>query len=361
MPPLPAGRVPSAAARVIVRGGVGILTDSTISAPLGLRSAIALMHAWCSTRFAELGTRALFIKGPVLAVQDLRPAWESSDVDILVHPHDFEVVCELLGANGWNPRPRRSAARFFDDHSVSFVHPEWPCDIDLHRSYPGFLAHPVTVFERLWDSRTAIAFGGVPCMVCSRAANALIMGLHSLRSRSHESRHEREVEYLVQHASFTEEERQEIADVASATGCLESADPFLSRLRLPAPRAPGATVEVSSLDEWLLRTASADTHVWVWRYAFHRTSGFRRAAVLWRAVWPSAADLESEDPALAASGARRMIFRISRLRDGIPPAVRMVRHARRLRAKRIPGERPFGKRSVPSRSPQGNNADTCDS
>lgn len=297
---------------------------------LGVGPAVLLLHAWCSSRFRERRLRALFIKGPTLAAQGLRPARVSADVDVLAHPEDFGRVCGVLRENGWTARPEVFAGRYFEDHSVSFVHPDWPCDIDVHRVYPGFLADPAMVFERLWASRSPQEYAGVPCDACGRPANALMMGLHALRSRSSESRHQQELAHLIQHASFSDHELQEMANLAAATGSIESANPFLSHLNLPLSVEPRAPVDSSAIDEWRLRVMAADTHVWVWFNALRSTRGAGRCLVLWRAVWPSVEDLKVADAHLAETSLGRVRLRLTRMRRGLPSVVGLIRQARRL-------------------------------
>lgn len=297
------------------------MNDST---PLPLDSAVALMHGWCSWQFRARDLRALFIKGPVLAAQNLRLPRASSDVDVLVHPDDYESARRLLGENGWSARPAAFAGRFYDDHSTSFIHPQWPCDIDVHSRYPGLLGPSDAVFERLWTDRTSLRLAEIECWVCSRPANALIMGLHALRGAAPGSRHEQELDYLTHDVEFSPEELQEVADIAAVTGSSDSAAFFLSALHAPASREQGSVVDRAALVDWQTRTDAADTPVWVWLNAFRSAPPRLRSVVLWRAVWPTRRDLEVDGIPNIDTRRQRVRFRLSRLARGIPAAARLV-------------------------------------
>lgn len=295
---------------------------------LPLPAAVLLLHAWCGAQFEASGLRALFIKGPALAQQGLRPARISSDVDILASPADFDGIRTLLQANGWTPRPSVYAGDFYDDHSISFVNEKWPCDVDVHRRYPGFLADPDIVFERLWSDRVALTFAHVECWTCDRPANALIMALHALRGAVDGSRHQRELIHLTDDVVFSDEERQRLSNVAAATGATLSADGYLGRLSLPPSLEALAPVDPRALRAWHLRLAANDTPVWVWLDAYRQAKGARRVRVVARALWPSRQDLEMDASRPTATVGQRLRVRVARLADGIPAAARLLVRSR---------------------------------
>lgn len=301
------------------------MVESAVSTPLPLDSAVLLMHGWCSARFRAASIRALFVKGPTLSAQGLRPARSSTDVDVLAHPDDFERVCALLRSNGWIARPRTFAARFYDDHSISFIHSRWPCDVDVHRRYPGFLAEPAVVFDYLWERRTTLTFADIPCDVSSRSANALIMGLHALRGATSGSRHRAELTHLLEEVAFDDADRQELADLAAATGSRESAAALLSGLAVPRSALQPAPVSRAAAQRWAVRVATADAPVWVWFDSFRHVAGRQRLLVVWRALWPSRSDLAAAGGADASTWPKRLTLRLQRVRRGIPAAARYLR------------------------------------
>ena len=151
--------------------------------------AVELLAAAVSD-FAELhGVRTLVIKGRVLADQGLRAVRGSSDVDVLVDPAAFERLWGLLRSNGWTDRdkavlvdlPREGSV--LAPHARTLEHPHWPCHLDLHRYYPGFLKPAQSVFDTLWEARSTIDLAHRKCSVPAVADHWLIAALHSERSR----------------------------------------------------------------------------------------------------------------------------------------------------------------------------------
>ncbi len=66
---------------------------------------------------------------------------------MLVDPASFETLCAAIEGLGWirrhAPMPVPRAADLAFDHSAHFIHEQWPCDLDLHFSFPGFFADAV--------------------------------------------------------------------------------------------------------------------------------------------------------------------------------------------------------------------------
>ncbi len=304
------------------------VSDTTPRTHLPLAAAVVLVHAWCGTQLESSGLRGLFIKGPALAQQGLRADRISSDVDILACPDDFDDICALLRESGWMPRPSAYAGDFYDDHSITFVHEEWPCDIDVHRRYPGFLADPGIVFERLWADRVALTFAHVECWTCDRPANALIMALHGLRGAADGSRQQRELTHLLEEVTLAEDERQRLSDVAAATGATLSADGYLGPLGLPPSRELHTPIDPNALRAWHLRLSAKDTPVWVWLDAYRQARGMRRVQIIARALWPSRNDLEMDATRPTATVGQRLRVRVARLSGGIPAAVRLLVRSR---------------------------------
>lgn len=139
--------------------------------------------------FASLhGIRLLTIKGRPLADQGLRNVRGSSDADVLVDPVDFDRLWALLQTAGWFDRdkavlvdlpPRGSVLA---PHARTLEHPLWPCHLDLHRYYPGFLRPPTEVFEVLWAARTTTTMAHRECAVPRPTDHWLIAALHAERS-----------------------------------------------------------------------------------------------------------------------------------------------------------------------------------
>lgn len=157
--------------------------------PLPHNVAVELLAAAVND-FAELhGIRVLTIKGRVLADQGLRAVRGSSDVDVLVDPSAFERLWRLLRSSGWTDRdkavlvelPREGSV--LAPHARTLEHPQWPCHLDLHRYYPGFLSPAQDVFDTLWEARSTIELAHRVCPVPSATDHWLVAALHAARSR----------------------------------------------------------------------------------------------------------------------------------------------------------------------------------
>lgn len=157
--------------------------------PLPHNVAVELLAAAVND-FAELhGIRILTIKGRVLADQGLRAVRGSSDVDVLVDPSAFERLWAILRSSGWTDRDRAvlvdlpREGTVLAPHARTLEHPQWPCHLDLHRYYPGFLNPAQDVFDTLWEARTTIDLAHRACPVPGVADHWLIAALHATRSR----------------------------------------------------------------------------------------------------------------------------------------------------------------------------------
>ena len=149
-------------------------------------------------RLAEIEeVRILFIKGPTAVLMGARPPRPSSDVDVLCEPGGMEKLGAALEACGWRRRVPESAkphfvyaAKYLFEHSVHYIHDEWPCDLDIHYNFPGFWP------RTRWCSRRSEEAGAVrrsPTGRCraptssarrrlSACTASAIQGLHHIRA-----------------------------------------------------------------------------------------------------------------------------------------------------------------------------------
>jgi hypothetical protein len=210
-------------------------------------------------------------------------------------------------------------------HSRTFIRDGWPCDVDVHSFYPGFLAPPTEVFDILWADRVPMPFAHRRCDVPDRLGSALILALHSLRGKALEARHGRELDELLQ-IELDETERDRLADLAQRTGCAATLEDILPRL--------GVHVNVSDDERsaaevvrWRRRVASGSHGAYFWIDAFRRGDGRERIAVVRRAVWPTREHLLLSRPETIDTVRGRLKGRISRWGRGIrslPQAVRAI-------------------------------------
>lgn len=171
------------------------------TARLRRADATILAHALGAKVAEELSVRVLSIKGPAADHHALRAPRVSADADLLVDPAEFRAFCEALERRGWHERVARSTPSILELHSRTYIHPEWPCDIDVHDRFPGFFAPSEMVFQELWERREALTVGNVTIVIPSIAASAVIAALHALRNMSH-ARHRSEWAEVVEALKF---------------------------------------------------------------------------------------------------------------------------------------------------------------
>lgn len=222
-------------------------TATALAQPEG----VALAHALLARLARDCGVRALAMKGPVSAHHGWREPRVSADADLLVEPRGLEPLVARLEELGWERKP------YGADHSVTLRHPLWPCELDLHGRFPGFLADADDAFDALWRTRSTIELAGYPQPCTGPEASAVVAALHALREPEH-GRHQHEVEQLVQRLAQRSRTRAGIEAVARETGALRTLAPLLDRLGW-SPAAEDATLHAQAYAAWELRRATGGT------------------------------------------------------------------------------------------------------
>jgi hypothetical protein len=233
-----------------------------------MSEAVPLAHALVA-RLAELeGVRILFVKGPTAVALGARPPRPSTDVDVLCEPGGMERLGVALERCGWRRRVPRSsvhelkhAAKYLFDHSVHYIHDEWPCDLDIHFNFPGFLAPDDVVFEELWQGRTTVDVAHWPVPCAGLLGQAAIVALHSLRDPqfSHTSPDPDFVADSLERQGTTTVEA--FAQLAVATGSAETLRPLLERLGAPAV---DSNVDPELLRRWQVRQQNGRAYASSW-------------------------------------------------------------------------------------------------
>lgn len=305
---------------------------------LGIDESMELAHAWIQRLADSQGIRVLFIKGPSLHLLDLRPFHISSDVDIMVHPDDFPRMCATLEKAGWRPREAGFLLDHIAHHSRTYLSDRWPCDIDIHRRFPGFLTAQEEVFEILWEDRTVLRYADHDCTTTGRNGSALVLALHALRSLAQSTRHNQELEYLLS-APFTISELQELGRLASRTGCTEPLEAILAQLNAPSHRDK-APLDIGALRDWKVRTDVRENGIgaYAWLKLVLDAPLSNKPTVLWRAIWPTDSDLTLHHPDLPSDPAARNRIRRKRLISGIRALPHVVRSI--VRNRRAGGDTP---------------------
>lgn len=294
-------------------------------ADLRLGEAVELGHALVHHRASELDVRVLLIKGSSLQLHGLRSERQSSDVDVLVEPGHFDRFCATLFEEGWRDRPLGFIGSRTSVHSRTFIRDGWPCDLDVHSFYPGFLAPPAEVFEALWADRVQMPFAHRLCDVPDRLGSALILALHSLRGKALEPRHRRELDELLQ-IELDGPERARLAELAKRTGCAATLEDVLTRLGVQVA-VSDAERSAEEVVRWRRRVASGSHGAYFWIDAFRRGDGRERVAVVRRAVWPTREHLLLSRPETTDTVPGRLRGRLARWGRGIrsvPQAVRAI-------------------------------------
>ncbi|MGO4454406.1 nucleotidyltransferase family protein [Arthrobacter sp. RAF14] len=288
----------------------------TTSVSLPMSSATPLAYVMVDRLARKHDIRALAIKGPVLAELGLRPRKVSSDADILVEPGRIAELCAVLEAKGWKDREVRFSPSILDPHSRTLIHPEWPCDIDVHSYFPGFFGSPEDVFESLWAGRTRVRMANMDVQTPSRVANGVVALLHLKRNSpdsNDNSYHRALMEALVE--SDGPGQRAELEYLARAGRFRRILEPELRSLGLE-----GSFDDVSDRDmaRWEInRTTHAEATTGSWLYAIRTASGWSKMTVFVKAVYPSSAELR-KDPGMEESGVLRLMgVRTKRLVHGV--------------------------------------------
>lgn len=298
---------------------------------LTVTDAVELCAAWASRLASEAGIRALLVKGAPLSSYGLREARPSADVDMLIDPDRFTDFCQSLIAAGWTERPIPRINDRTGTHSRTYLHQRWPCDIDVHAHFPGFLADPKAVFDALWERRMQYVFAHTSVDVPDRTASAMILALHSLRDGNVRSLHRSEYEGL-REISLSDEDRRQIADTVVITGSAATLAPILESWRVDltdAERAASAaTHDRAALATWRGRVAARSNGAYTWWLALESARGIERAAVIHRALWPRAEEVRLSHPEVPDRPgplAWARIVRLGRGVRGIPASIRALR------------------------------------
>ncbi len=299
------------------------MTAPTVT--LRLDEAVELGHAWVQSLAEAHGIRHLLIKGPALHRHGLRDERTSADIDVLVEPARFGELCAAILESGWTERPSILISELTTLHSKTYIHDGWPCDLDVHSFFPGFLADPAVVFDAQWSRRVAMQFAHRECDVPDRVGSILILALHSLRGTTTQSRHADELEELVL-VPLTDEERVDAAALTLATGCAATLEKVLPRLGVQVEPS-AAELSSDELREWRERVASGSHGAYFWLLAWRKAAWRERPAVAWNAFWPSAAELRLAHPEIDGTPRSAMRARWRRWMHGItsaPGAVRAI-------------------------------------
>lgn len=303
-----------------------------VNEALQLADATRLAHALVHHISRENNIRAISIKGPSAEHHKLRPPRTHADADILVEPSGFDAMRAVLENHGWHARLEPLEEGVISPHSVALVNQTWPCDIDLHRHYPGFIADDALVFDVLWGRREQIILANASVVIPDRGSSALILALHDLRT-PFEERHRASLASLIELSRHQPELIQDMAITAEKTGSLATLDPFL---RAVGFRTPNDELFHQRRDpryiRWMAMTSQPQrTYLWITR--LFEVKGVAKLRVLWHAAVSSEYELRAQHPTTPPGRLAIASLRARRLRSGmasLPSATRSFVRSRSI-------------------------------
>ncbi len=304
------------------------MTEPPVSVhPLELTEAVPLLHALTDRVARDHDIRLLVIKGPIATAQGVRPARNSADLDVLVDPARVVDFREGLAGLGWTNRDASANAHVMSPHSVTYAHPSWPCEIDVHHHFPGFFADPQMAFDAIWARRERHRVAQVDVRCPDLIGQAAIVGLHSLRHPSLE-RSQTDLPHLAGALErlLDPAQRRELAELAAATGAADTLAPVLEPLG--APRIGAGSTSPEALESWRVQTSMADTHSVTWVSELTRSPVREWPRLLLRAVWLTEADIRVRQPGTGPGRRHLLLARLVRLEEGLralPRAILIVR------------------------------------
>jgi len=304
-----------------------------VRATLQQHEAVLLAHALVARLAERAGARVLFIKGPTAVALGVRPDRPSTDVDVLVDPPAFAPLCTALESAGWVLRTPtgnlRHAGDLVFDHSAHYIHPEWPCDLDVHYNFPGFLAPPQQVFEALWQRRTTVEVAGQEIPTPDAVGQALVVGLHALRDpKTPNSR--ADLAHLARRVPLADDDAVSLSRLARDTGSTGSAATLLASLGVRA--LPLTAPEERRLSDWQLRQSGLGRST-AWLAEVQQAPMRSKPATVGRALFPPREYLVSShlaDDLTRAQLARLHATRWGRGAAALPRAALVLVRRRRL-------------------------------
>ncbi|MFT9096067.1 MAG: hypothetical protein ABF459_13125, partial [Gluconobacter cerinus] len=273
-----------------------------ISVTLPHAVGMELAHAAVQYAAAGIDVRILFMKGLAAQRQGLRvPSLVPADVDVIVDPSRFTVFIEAMQYSGWRARyDSPEAPRMLGMHSVTLIHPDWPCDIDAHYFLPGFFCPPQQVFDRLWAQHEEIMLAGKTVPVPARADHLALLGVNALRA-PYQARYIAELSHLAVLLRADEGLRRSWMEALVRLGVRTVSTPLVDRLGTEQTEIPFAgDLAPSDAVLWRVYVASENPDevgaLRYWGGLFHAASGKDRWRSFLRVWWKPRRELERTHP-----------------------------------------------------------------
>lgn len=296
----------------------------TAVAPFYSGDASVLAQALVAHVAREIGVRTLAIKGVTAAHHGVRAPKVSSDADVLVEPSGIDDLVDALGRRGWYPRLVPLEPHVISPHSITLICDEWPCDIDVHRHYPGLLADSALIFDELWRRREVIEIAHADVESVDKVGTTAILALHELRAPYFPVA-QRRLDDLASRVkeTFTPENLDDLLRFATVAVAIEPLRPFLQRLGVVPPRQNPPR---EAIGEWNALAHSPNRTI-LWVLELSRAPLREKPRVLWHAVFSSSAELRAQHPETPPGGRAIAALRLRRLKGGLralPDALRAL-------------------------------------
>ena len=271
-------------------------------APLPLEAGLVFVNALVTAIAEDHGIRYVTLKGDGAALQGLRSPRRSTDIDVWVDPARMDEFLALLSAHGWHRRPESLSWTLFITHSITLVHDRWPCDIDVHRTFPGMLGDPRELFDEMWSARVrAELHPNVSTWIPDRHSHAVVAALHALRSGRSAHARAQLADIMTRIDAWSREDREEIRDAAIRLHAETPMAALLRRWDVPVEPTRSAKFEAAL---WDIRRTASD-HTFDWLYAVATAPRQRRVALLRRGLMPTLHDMTANHPATRESATAR--------------------------------------------------------
>jgi hypothetical protein len=240
-----------------------------IELALGTGEARDVLAAVVARVGLDAGVDLLLIKGASLTAHGLREDRGRGDVDVLVRPKHVGPLRRVLTTLGWSAFNEPSVYPLIvPPHAITFVHPRWHTEIDVHTFVPGCYADPTTCFEHLWAERTTIQLAHQPVECTGPAGSALIGGLTLMRTPTRPRMTTESSQWRAAVSAWPEPERMALARLAADCQSADALAPLFDAAGVP-PVGRGANTTANWTD-WNDRVGQETRRGYVWATSIRR-------------------------------------------------------------------------------------------
>ncbi len=258
----------------------------------------------------DAGLDVLLIKGPSLAVHGLRDERAWGDVDVLVRPDHVSALRRELSSRGWEPFNETPEFPLITlPHAITFIHPRWHTEIDVHTFLPGSYADAATTFEHLWGERTTIQLAHQPVLCTGRVGSALVAALNLARSPARPRTRAEAPLWCTAVRRWPDRDRIALADLAAECCAADVLAPLFDAAGVPAIGRGKITPQ--NWVDWHDRVGRDTRRGYAWASAIRRAPAGQRMRLAIRALtYDPAATQRGESQPTGWALIRHLIGRI---------------------------------------------------